>query len=536
MSRPRNFLLLLALTVAQLSAQSAPAPKFRIGGKAVDAVTGQPLAGTEITIGKAEQADALPQRMLTADDGSFGFVVNDPGKYVLAGQRTGFRRQGYEQHGMYLSAVVVGHGVNSENIVFRLRPDARIVGSIVEDDHEPVQGAFVYLFRADASGGLRQTFLADQAISDDRGRYLLSHLEPGWYYVVVSAQPWFGYLAQSQPDAATGLPANAALDLVYPTTFYPGVSDPASASQIVLNDGEEFAADFTLTAIPSLHLRLNHLNPDPTRPQRGANLKQKVFGAVLNPISTRQNVIGDALEIGGLPPADYVLDIQSYTTPDANRSIPVNLTADLELDADSASSTRPISGSIKMDAGSNLQPQAYVRLWNSHTGQVFDAQISPAGQFDFDDDFVAPGNYFVFLMNGLIPTPGEISATGARVAGQTIQIADSGPVKLQIALPHNLSIINGTAMREGKPFAGAMILLVPENPEINLPLFRRDQSDSDGTFTLRDVLPGRYRILAIEDGWDLEWANPALLKPRLLRAQSVNVQPDKTYQAVINAE
>lgn len=81
-----------------------------------------------------------------------------------------------------------------------------------------------------------------------------------------------------------------------------------------------------------------------------------------------------------------------------------------------------------------------------------------------------------------------------------------------------------------------MILLVPENPEINLPLFRRDQSDSDGTFTLLDVLPGRYKVMAIENGWDLEWANPTLLKTRLEHAQSLDVQPNRTYQAGVNVE
>ena len=71
------------------------------------------------------------------------------------------------------------------------------------------------------------------------------------------------------------------------------------------------------------------------------------------------------------------------------------------------------------------------------------------------------------------------------------------------------------ALRDGKPLPGAMIVLVPEKPESNLPLFRRDQSDSDGMFTLRDVLPGRCKIVGIDNGRDLEWANPTLLKPRL---------------------
>jgi hypothetical protein len=81
-----------------------------------------------------------------------------------------------------------------------------------------------------------------------------------------------------------------------------------------------------------------------------------------------------------------------------------------------------------------------------------------------------------------------------------------------------------------------MILLVPENAEMNLPKFRRDQSDSDGTFALRDVLPGCYRMLAIDDGWELEWANLSLLKNRLEHAQKIEVQPNKTYQTILNVE
>ena len=32
-------------------------------------------------------------------------------------------------------------------------------------------------------------------------------------------------------------------------------------------------------------------------------------------------------------------------------------------------------------------------------------------------------------------------------------------------------------------------------------LIRRDQSDSDGSFALRDVVPGQYTVVAIQDGW-----------------------------------
>jgi len=36
-----------------------------------------------------------------------------------------------------------------------------------------------------------------------------------------------------------------------------------------------------------------------------------------------------------------------------------------------------------------------------------------------------------------------------------------------------------------KPVAGIMVALVPDDPEMHIELFRRDQSDFDGTFLVR---------------------------------------------------
>ena len=68
-----------------------------------------------------------------------------------------------------------------------------------------------------------------------------------------------------------------------------------------------------------------------------------------------------------------------------------------------------------------------------------------------------------------------------------------------------------------------MVVLVPRDPVQDLPLFRRDESDSDGTFLLRDVLPGTYSVIAIENGWDLDWANPATLQTYLKNGVAVDI-------------
>jgi hypothetical protein len=154
----------------------------------------------------------------------------------------------------------------------------------------------------------------------------------------------------------------------------------------------------------------------------------------------------------------------------------------------------------------------------------------------FAPGILVPGDYSVFVTSGLNSTIGSLSATGAQVEGQTIRVAASNSIQLRIELSKSLSTINGVARRNDKPSAGVMLVLVPQSPEKNLPLFRRDQSDSDGTFTLHDVLPGRYKILAIEDGWDVEWADMSLFKARLDRAPSIEVAPNSTYQTTVSVE
>jgi hypothetical protein len=78
-----------------------------------------------------------------------------------------------------------------------------------------------------------------------------------------------------------------------------------------------------------------------------------------------------------------------------------------------------------------------------------------------------------------------------------------------------------------------MVLLAPENAKDNQILFRRDQSDSDGTFLLSSIVPGRYRLLAIDDGWELDWADPNVLAAYLKKSITVQVHArDKFKQTV----
>jgi hypothetical protein len=102
-------------------------------------------------------------------------------------------------------------------------------------------------------------------------------------------------------------------------------------------------------------------------------------------------------------------------------------------------------------------------------------------------------------------------------------LAAGESVSLKLVVAGSAKSVEGLAVRDGKPMAGAMIVLVPVDAIQNIDLFRRDQSDLDGTFALPDVAAGRYILIAIENGWTLEWGRPEVLAPFLAKGMPVEV-------------
>jgi hypothetical protein len=147
------------------------------------------------------------------------------------------------------------------------------------------------------------------------------------------------------------------------------------------------------------------------------------------------------------------------------------------------------------------------------------------------------------LNNGSGLFVSHVQATGAKVSGRNIEIQGAEPARLSVDLSVGLGSVSGIALLEGKPAAGAMILLIPRDAtpdaspsasaekipdtRVDALLMQRDQSDSDGPFTLARVVPGSYILLAIAEGWDKEWADPSVLKQWISGGQFIQVAPNR---------
>jgi hypothetical protein len=104
-----------------------------------------------------------------------------------------------------------------------------------------------------------------------------------------------------------------------------------------------------------------------------------------------------------------------------------------------------------------------------------------------------------------------------------LEIVPGSTIKGDVTLLSGTGTIEGFAKRAGKGFPGAMIVLVPKDAEAHGELFRRDQSDLDGSFSLATIVPGEYTIVAIENGWDLNWSQAGVIAHYLPRGRTVAV-------------
>ena len=550
--------LLLGLIPAQARGAAKAPTTYRISGIVVDAVSGQPVPRAELFLyrGSTEPSDVIGT-VMSGSCGEFAFENVAPGKYTLRAQRRGYAPQAYLQHENYWTGIVVGPGVDAEKIRFPLLPSASISGQVVDEYGEAMRNAKVLLFEQGVLEGKRTTRMSEQVMTDDEGRYRFGHLLPGDYLVGVNAEPWY-HMSLGQFRVAAGgevrelasnmdfsldlsSSTNSLPDVVYPMTFFPDARDISAAEIFHLHAGDGEIADVRLQQVPAfrLHVRV---------PSNGENTNSNVivFQSLADglqvPVQGLRNTSSPGvMEVSGLPPGHLDIWVTSPATPDragTSHVESVDLSSNLEMDATRPSVQRNVSGVVKMEDGTDLPSVTAVQLRDTKAGVPFVTRIRPGGEFSFENNPISgtTGSFEVSMVQSQDVFVRRVLAKGAKVSGARVEFGDDQDIRLEIMLAKGTNSINGLALRENKPIAGAMIVLLPEDFQNNVQLIRRDQTDSDGSFTLRQVPSGHYTMLAIANGWELEWMNPEVLRKYLPDGTSVDVPAEAAEPIKVKAQ
>ena len=530
--RPEGFVFALVGTLLFFSLSSwaqegndsqvtqIPSGPYRIAGTVVNAKTGSPLARARVTIENARQRQSV-QFVITGDDGHFEFHVPS-GKYSLGGAKRGFITSSYNQHEQFSTAIVTAADLDTETLVLRLQPNAVLNGQVFDEFQEPVRNAEVMLYRESNAQGFKRIDRSRAATTNDEGRYEITPLEPGTYFVGVKAMPWYAVHPESAADGSKS-PSHVdpALDVAYPTTYYGDTTETDSAIPIPVRGGDHLEADIHLAPVPALHF-IVHV-PESKAPGEYSlpRLEKKMLdGEEQAENASIRQVADGVFELSGIAAGRYTVKMNETNGP-ARESSDVDLTSGGELDVSSGTVASAVKVTVQIAGATAAPPQTQIGL-RSGKGRVNFMPVDDKGEAAFSE--VTPGKYdLVAVSRQQAYSVTRITSEAGTINGHTLSVPAGASLNLTVTLVGGSATIEGFAKRDGKAVAGAMIVLAPKEAGADRTRFRRDQSDLDGSFTLPNVIPGAYTIVAIDDGWDLNWSEPGALTTYLSHGQTVEV-------------
>lgn len=111
---------------------------------------------------------------------------------------------------------------------------------------------------------------------------------------------------------------------------------------------------------------------------------------------------------------------------------------------------------------------------------------------------------------------------GVDLLRDDLTIVPSGALPpIEVTLANDGAQLSVNVTEKGQPAAAAVVIYSEEYPRRSI----LTQTNETGAFSLGNLAPGKYKVIAVKDGLDLEFRNPALMEKYLEHASTVTLQP-----------
>jgi uncharacterized protein (DUF2141 family) len=384
---------------------------------------------------------------------------------------------------------------------------------------------------------LRQTFVAgrnhwEQAGAErtnDLGEYRIANLPAGNIYVSVNPPPDFKAMIESGGAAARdGNSPEKPATPTYQTTYYPGTTDRSQAAPIQLRSGDDFPANFSLTASPSLTVRGGVVNLPP-RASASIMLQSRDFSLVMNGAEMHKD---GSFVIRDVSPGNYTIlaSVEGSAVPmTARQSLQVGSTNvdGLRL---SPQPGAVVHGRLRFESKNPvrfdperifLTLQMVDPVEENETAPVFRenfsniAHVAADGSFQWTD--VPAGNYYVQIV-GDGDTNGDwfmkSVLSGGRDLNDSGLAVNGGNIVLDLVASANGGVAEGVVVNDkSEPFPNAIVVAVPEaRMRGRIDRYRKTVADQTGRFSLRGLRPGEYTVFTWASVEGEAYYNPDFLK------------------------
>jgi hypothetical protein len=413
-------------------------------------------------------------------DGKFSITGMVPGAYSITAERVGFVTRD-DPGKLALKA-----GDAKTGIEIKLTPTGAIAGRVTDADGEPVEGITVF-----AEG-----HIGDYTTTDEKGQFRIGGLAPGRYRVKASRNDtWDG-----KPEIRT----DGTVDMHTVTTWYPNALTQNDAGTVVVRPAVETAGiEIRQVRVPFVRVsgKVVGLHPGAEHPLVMVSQGVGGNGSELKP--------DGSFEIWRLDPGKYRLSAE-WTAPNgehvetagAEIEVAGSNIDNIELRVVAASD---ISGRLEFedDEAKQLIPKAIpgptVDLFQmgAAPGSVSSPRVGSDGTFLLEK--VAPGKYWLGFSDERLYVK-SMRLGSKEIDGAVLDLTNgSSGADLSLVLSAATGSISGTVLDDqGKASAGALVVLTEAGPETGFDA-RRATSGIDGAYTLANLPPGSYTLVAVED-------------------------------------
>jgi hypothetical protein len=413
---PRVGVLLSLVAVCVVGDAQAREPQ--VAGRVIRSDNGMPIEGATVEL---EQAWALSSNgqypnAITDKNGEYQFVqIVKADAYRIRASAEGFVGQTYSRDGTAEGQLQrIDATTQLRGIDFRLNREAIIRGVLADAEGKSVGvGISVTAVRKEErEKGTVRLRVANSAKTDAGGRFVLTKLESGTYFVCVNGPNGLN----SFPDAGGW----------YRETWYGNVGSAKDAKVLMLKEGEE-QNDIRIAVEREQRYRVNVW---PSGPEDQANPDRYSVHIEGRSHSSRREPDGSYV-IPGIPPGRYRLVSVAWLGSEYQGE------GDITFDVTNADVTLhlvvgglgEIQGAVKSDDPQAKIPSGVMIGIESHEGAAQGSDVDAAGHFTFGR--VLPGSYeFKLLKNPAGVVLRSITCRGAVVTPDTpLRIGDREKVK-----------------------------------------------------------------------------------------------------------
>lgn len=522
MSVQRNLFITLVCVIAVLFAHGQAASTAIVDGTVSNKLTGAPVKGAHVIyVRTGSEASSHPYPISSDTDAAGHFNLQlAPGSYRLWVERNGYARLTYGALSPVGegSVLTLSPGQQLHDVAFQVVPLGAIAGRVLDEDGEPIQGTGIQVLRFSYANGHRQLISVAGATSNDHGDYRVFGLPAGRYLLLASlpSNP------MSRPMETTSLVPE--VQDPFSPLYYPGVPDVDSASPVSLAEGAELAdMDFHLRRVRAITVRGRLISPvdkfSSSQIQVVLAHNENGVASYIDRVSGAVDTNTGKFEIRGVSPGSYlIVASQLLSAQPLGGRIPVEVSAAAAQEQLSVplAPAFDILGAIEVEGlPRGSMPNLIVRLQPAE-GLALGPQ--PWSKVASDGSIRLPGvtpGLWKIVIDSL---PQDLWVKAESFAGNEVPAGElianeSTRGQLRIVLAGNGAQISGTVTVDSQP-CRATVVLAPAALELRPfhQFYRVTNATEHGTFTLKGVRPGSYKLFAFQEIEPFAWFDPELLQ------------------------